>query len=117
MGIPGIAALMIMKATQQSPLGTRPALATKSAPNAYGEEYREQIIRNVIWRARPRWFGVMGLDICPLNEASAILNIQERNDAFRLLAAYHCVSYWNIPREIRRKIPELIREALTPPDR
>ena len=81
------------------------------SPNVYGEQYREMIIRNVIKRARPKIFG--WFDICPLNEAADILNIQLRNDAYRFLAVYHCVERCKIPREIRKRIPELIREALT----
>jgi hypothetical protein len=120
MGIPGIVALMAINnaraisasSTARENGGTSCGWAQ---PNRYGDQYREQIISSVIRRSRPRWYGGIGFNVCPLNDAAPVLNVQIcGNDAYRLLDAYHCVGYWRIPREIRRRIPELIREALTP---
>jgi hypothetical protein len=80
-------------------------------------ECREQIILEVIRRARPRWwkwpFG--WFNICPLDNVSELFHIDytHRNDAWRILQLYHCVTYSRIPREIRKAIPALIREALS----
>lgn len=116
MGLPGIVALMAAnnaRSVISSSSRSKPERCD-AAPNKYGEQYREQIIRATIRRSRPRLFGLLGLDVCPVNDAANILNVDTKNDAYRLLSAYHCVQYWNIPKEIRHRIPELIREALTP---
>lgn len=80
-------------------------------------EHREAIILGVIRRARPRWwqFPFNWFNVCPLNDAAELFNIDwwHRNSAYHLLEFYHCVGYWSIPREIRRRIPDLIREALS----
>ncbi len=75
---------------------------------------REQIILGVIARARPRWpFG--WFNICPVNDVQCLFHVDwwQRNDAYRLLETFHCVGYFGIPREIRKAIPALIREALS----
>lgn len=80
-------------------------------------EHREVIILGVIRRARPRWWKwpFDWFSICPVDAAARLFDIdwQGRNSAYLLLLSYHCVGYWGIPREIRRKIPDLIREALS----
>ena len=118
MGLPGIVALMAINNLNSSIVsgatGKRSSYVSPGTPlpNRYGDEYREHIIRSVIRRARPSLFG--WFDICPLNEACGPLNIPEYNDAYRFLHSLHCVGYFHIPRAIRKRIPELIREALTP---
>ncbi len=89
--------------------------APSSGPNKYGDQYREEIIKKAIKMASPSsWFG--WFSICPLNDVQEILGAPFMgNDAYRLLDSYHCVNYFSIPREIRKRLPELIREALTPP--
>jgi hypothetical protein len=80
-------------------------------------ELREAIIRGVIRQARPRWWKwpFDWFDICPLDKVSEVFGIdwRHRNRAYLLLHSYHCVGYWGIPREVRKAIPELIREALS----
>jgi hypothetical protein len=80
-------------------------------------ECREEIIRSVIWRARPKWWRwpLDWFTICPLNDVAELFHIDysHRNDAWQTLQIYHCVGYWRIPREIRKAIPALIREALS----
>jgi hypothetical protein len=78
-------------------------------------DYREILIRNTVKRMRPRitrpW-----LNVCPLNDAAPAFNVCVRNDAYNLLAAYHCENWWRIPKEIRKNLSELVREALDVPD-
>jgi hypothetical protein len=78
---------------------------------------RQVLIRDVIRRCTPRWWKwpFDWFDVCPLTVAAIFLQIdwKNRNSAFLLLEHYHCVGYWGIPREIRRAIPALIREALS----
>ena len=80
-------------------------------------EHREAIILGVIKQATPRWWKwpFNWFDICPVSCAAEVFNIdwQHRNSAYHLLELYHCVGYWSIRREIRRRIPDLIREALS----
>jgi hypothetical protein len=80
-------------------------------------ECREQIILGVIEQATPRWWKwpFNWFNICPLNHVSEVFHIDftHRNDAYRLLETYHCVHQFQIPREIRKAIPALIREALS----
>ncbi len=114
MGLPVIVALMAannaMSISLRGP-GSSGVRSTRAPqPNKYGDLYREQIIKNAIRRAWP-WFG--WLNICPIDQAVKILNIQGENDAYRLLVAFNFVDRFKIPREIRRRIPELIREALS----
>ena len=115
MGLPGIVAIMSAMAVSRSMGGGRISPKDNSGwaqPNKYADQYREQIIRNVIRQARPSIFG--WFDICPVNNAAKVLNVKYMgSDAYRLLGAYHCVGYWFIPRAIRKRIPEFIREALT----
>jgi hypothetical protein len=82
----------------------------------YGEQYRELIIKSATNRAIPGVFRYLGgwFDICPVNDAADVLGIPKRNDAYRLLTVYHCVTWLRIPRTIRQRFPELIQEALTP---
>lgn len=81
--------------------------------NKYGEEYRHQIVESAVdrcyWGRPHRVF-----DICPVDDVFSLLGCVHRNDAYRLLAAYHCWEYRKIPKDIRRRIPELVREALQP---
>ena len=80
-------------------------------------EQREAIIGDVIRRARPRWWQwpFDWFNICPVDAAARLFEIdwQGRNSAYLLLLNYHCVGYWHIPCEIRRRMPDLIREALS----
>lgn len=119
MGLPAIVAMMAAGRSLSFGRGSgrrrrEPVSNVTSSSNKYGEQFREQIIKNTISRARPRMLGMIGFDICAVNQAATILGIPYvSNDAYRLLDAYHCVTYWKIPSEIRRIIPKLIREALT----
>jgi hypothetical protein len=80
-------------------------------------EHREAIILSVIKQATPRWWKwpFNSFNVCPLNSVAELFNIdwQHHNSSWLLLQHYHCVGYWTIPREIRQRIPELIREALS----
>ncbi len=82
--------------------------------NIYGELYREQIIECAIKRAIPKWNG--HFTICPLNEASESLGMKHRNDAYKFLSGLHCVDMKHIPKELKKRMPELIREALSGKD-
>lgn len=77
------------------------------------EIHREDLIESAIKEARPAW-PLGWLNVCPLNRVAVAVGAPDyrQTDAFKLLDAYHCVNYYSIPREIRRRIPELIREAL-----
>jgi hypothetical protein len=81
------------------------------------QEHREILIRSVIKRAKPRWWKwpFNWFNICPVSDAAKLFEIdwQHRNSAYLLLQSYHCVGYRSIPPEIRKAIPDLIREALS----
>jgi hypothetical protein len=77
-------------------------------------ESREQLILSTIRRSKP--FPLFGwFSICPINDVARFfgVGICNGNSAYKLLDAFHCVHYFGIPKEIRRRIPELVREALT----
>jgi hypothetical protein len=73
------------------------------------EEYREAIIRNAFRQARPKWYRTY-FDICPINNAAAALGVFGRNDAYNMLASYHCE---RLPPELFVDLLEIVREALT----
>ena len=73
------------------------------------EEYREAIIRNAFRRARPKWYQGY-FDICPINDAASALGVYDRNEAYTVLAVYHCE---RLPSELKRDLLEIVREALT----
>jgi hypothetical protein len=95
----------------QSTLVSNSGRCTVNTPNKIGEKYRESITRHAIREAKPGIFG--WFSICPVNNAALALGLSGRNDAYNLLTAYHCVNRRHIPKEIRKRIPELIREALS----
>lgn len=80
----------------------------------YVEVFREEITRNAISRSRPlplmKWFS-----ICPVDDAAKLLggiNGDSESEAYKLLRIFHCKGYFSIPKYIRRRIPDLIREVL-----
>lgn len=81
------------------------------------EKHRELIIRGLVERVAPPWWHwpFNHFNICPLNDAAKLFRIdwQHKNSAYLLLDSYHCVRQSKIPREIRRAIPDLVREALS----
>lgn len=86
-------------------------------PNPYAEQYREQLVEMTVKKSCHRgafwwnkWFS-----ICPLNEVAPLFGItRETSPAYQLLSLFHCWDYSEIPREVRERLPELIREALDP---
>jgi hypothetical protein len=81
------------------------------------EKHREMILRGVIERVLPPWWHwpFNCFTICPLNDAAQLFRIDwsHKNSAYLLLDSYHCVPRSKIPREIRKAIPDLVREALS----
>jgi hypothetical protein len=112
MGIFGFVALqnMLRNSNTLHSIPSAPPIGSHVTKNKYADMYGEKIIKSVIGRSMPKLFG--WFDICPVNDAAKFFGINEHNDAYRLLYQYHCVHRGKIPREIRKRIPELIREAL-----
>lgn len=79
------------------------------------EVLRDEIVQGAIKKVYPVPFWKT-LDICSLSEAAEALGkpslYGSKNKAFELLKMYHCTGYFSIPRSIRRRIPDLVREAL-----
>jgi hypothetical protein len=78
---------------------------------SYLEMFRDDIVKGVIKKARPipLW---RAFYLSTVRTALWSLKGHEENEAFKLLAIYDYKGYFGIPRAIRRRIPELIREAL-----
>lgn len=79
--------------------------------------HRELLIQSVIRRVAPPWWHwpFNHFNICPLNDLGQLFHIDysHRNSAYLLLDSFHCMPQSRIPREIRRAIPDLVREALS----
>lgn len=83
------------------------------------DNMRETIVRMTIKRAMPKWYNWIPpffgpFSICPLNDVRYVLGVTSRNEAYEFLATLHCMDVWNMTKELRSKLPELIREALAP---
>lgn len=53
--------------------------------------------------------------VCTIDRVAKMLNVQPRGEAYNILASLHCISYGNMPAELRDAIPDLIRECLNVP--
>ena len=78
---------------------------------SFMERFHDDIVGGVIKKARPipLW---RALCLSTVRTAMWSLKGHEENEAYKLLAIYDYKGYFSIPRAIRRRIPELIREAL-----
>ena len=88
----------------------------RGEPLSYAEGLREAIVKSAIWQVRPLPFPTCWLDITPLEMAGEALGQSYgqiiKTRAYKVLRIYHCSGYFSIPRQIRRRIPELVREVL-----
>lgn len=51
-------------------------------------------------------------DICAVDSAAKLLNVNRGGDAYDILHALHCVHWEKIPVELRDSIPDLIHKCL-----
>jgi hypothetical protein len=75
---------------------------------------RSELVNYAIKKTRPVPI-FKCLDICPLREVGKALGKDpyvSHSEAFALLRVFHCVGWFSIPRQVRRRIPDLIREVL-----
>lgn len=78
------------------------------------QEVRQHIIDLAIKQAMPSFFGFFS--VCPIHKAAAMLGLSPNyidSNSYRILRSFHCVDRWKIPKEVRQKLPILIRDILT----
>lgn len=51
-------------------------------------------------------------DICTVRDAAELLGVDPHGEAYRVLRTQHCAEWDTIPQELRREIPNLIRQCL-----
>lgn len=93
-------------------------------PIPYDEIFREHIVDLAIRRARPILFWRQ-FSLTAVNEAAQNLKVRNYGNtdrievlpAYKVLAAFHRTGWLGIPRDIRRLIPEMIREVLKAGDK
>lgn len=76
------------------------------------DELREEIVKMAIKNACPS--SIFGFFVCPLNDVHEVLKADMYCEAYEFLHSLHCKSAWRIPKNIRKQLPQLIREALAP---
>lgn len=50
--------------------------------------------------------------ICTIDKVGSLLCLDVRNDSYKILSVLHCVSFSNMPPEVRSAIPGLINDCL-----
>lgn len=51
--------------------------------------------------------------ICTIDKCAEILGVQVRgSESYNILSALHCINYAEMPPEVRRAIPQLIKDCL-----
>jgi hypothetical protein len=84
-------------------------------PVRYTEILRDQIVATAIAQVRPTPI-FASLNIGGLEKTCKTLGIGEgqmrSRDGYKVLEMYNRFGYFSIPRSIRKRIPELVRDAL-----
>lgn len=55
-------------------------------------------------------------DICALDSILSVVQSSRATEAYKLLRVLHCVDYASMPKALRDSLPELVNEALNPPE-
>jgi hypothetical protein len=50
--------------------------------------------------------------ICTIDSVATMLDINPKNEAYRILNPLHCINFADMPKEIRGAVPSLIQECL-----
>ncbi|MHB8123124.1 MAG: hypothetical protein ACYDG4_13320 [Desulfuromonadaceae bacterium] len=50
--------------------------------------------------------------ICCIDKVAAVLMINPKGRAYDLLSSLHCINFRDMPSEVRKAVPELIKECL-----
>lgn len=59
-----------------------------------------------------RMFQKGHMDICAIRDVAAILKVNPEAETFAQLRALHCVDWKDMPRDLYRKIPDMIKTCL-----
>lgn len=51
-------------------------------------------------------------DVCALDKAAKLLDVNPKGEAYDTLHAIHCVHYDKMPPQLREAIPDLIKQCL-----
>jgi hypothetical protein len=50
--------------------------------------------------------------ICTIDSIASMLDLNPKNDSYRILHTLHCINFADMPKEIRDAVPGLIQECL-----
>lgn len=69
----------------------------------------------VLQTATRKLFDSRHFSICTVDSLMKLVGTTARTPAYTQLHALHCVDYADMPKELRDRIPHLVRECLTTP--
>lgn len=72
--------------------------------------------RLVLTASLNKLFSEKHFNICTLDAILDTMQGSQRTEAYRLLRTLHCMDYAAMPRELRDCLPQLVNEALRPPE-